>query len=64
MSREPPVIPIRRQYDEEDDDDFIYSGKIRSLESYELQRPQLVLERDRLGHTKGRGVIPSFDERI
>ena len=68
-SREAPVISIRRWSlsDDERDDDFIYSeysGKVPALESYELQRPQLVLERDRWGHTKGRDGIFPFEERI
>lgn len=64
------VIAIRRmstsddgQYDD-DDDDFLYAGKVRGLESYELRRPQLVLERDRVGHTKGKVVVLSFDKRV
>jgi MFS family permease len=59
LAREAPVVSIRRRStsDDERDDDFIYPGKIRALESYELRRPQLVLERDRLGHTNGRGFL-------
>jgi hypothetical protein len=62
MSRESAVISIRRRsvLGDEQDDDFIYSGysgKVHPLDSYELRRPQLVLERDRWGHTKGRGGI-------
>jgi hypothetical protein len=69
MDREAGVIAIRRMStsdDEQDDDDdaFAYSGKVRGLESYELQRPQLVLERDRVGHTKNKVVVLSFDKRV
>ncbi len=66
-SREAAIIAIRRPSmsdDEQDDDDFSYSGKVRGLESYELRRPQLVLERERVGHTKGKAVILSFDKQI
>jgi len=73
--REPAVIAIRRmstpdveQADDDDDDDnddndVLYSEKSPGLESYELRAPQLVLERDRVGHTKG-NIILSFDERV
>ena len=69
MSRETAVMSIRRRSlsDDERDDDFIYSeysGKVPELESYELRRPQLVLERDRWGHTKGRDGMFPFEERI
>jgi len=69
MSKEAPVMSIRRWSLSGDgrDDDFIYSeysGKVPALESYELQRPQLVLERDRWGHTKGRDGIFSLEERV
>ena len=67
-SRETPVIAIGRlpaSDDEQDyDDDFLYPGKVNGLESYELRRPQLVLERDRVGHTKGNVVVLSFDKRV
>jgi hypothetical protein len=64
-SREAAVIAIRRlPMSYEDDHDFSHSGKIRGLESYELRRPQLVLERERVGHTKGNAVILSFDKQI
>lgn len=70
MSRETAVIAIRRlstlddRQDDDDDDDLLYPGKLRGLESYELRRPQLVLERDRVGHTKGKVVVLSFDKRV
>lgn len=72
MDREAAVISIRRRsvLVDERDDDFIfsgyseYSGKVHPLDSYELRRPQLVLERDRWGHTKGRGGIFPFEERF
>ena len=66
-SRETAVIAIGRMStpdDEQNDDDFLYPGKVRGLESYELRRPQLVLERDRVGHTKGNVVVLSFDKRV
>ena len=70
-SREAPVIVIRRmstsdveQDDDDDDgDEFVYDGKVRGLESYELRRPQLILERDRVGHTKS-NIVLSFDKRV
>jgi hypothetical protein len=63
LSREAPVMYIRRlsASDDESDGDI---EKVRALESYELRRPQVVLERDRLGHTKGRDMIYPFGERI
>jgi hypothetical protein len=73
MSREAAVIAIRRmstsddeqpEDDDDDDDDFLYPGKEHGLESYELRRPQLVLERDRVGHTRGKVVVLSFDKRV
>ncbi|KAN0120675.1 general substrate transporter [Russula decolorans] len=71
MSRELPVIAIRRlstsddeQVDNDDDDDFFYPEKVRGLESYELRRPQVVLERDRVGHTKDNIMVLSFDKRV
>jgi len=74
MSREAAVMAIRRistsndeqddDDDDDDDDDFVYPGKVRGLESYELQRPQLVLKRDRVGHTNGKAVVLSFKKRI
>ena len=48
----------------DDGDDFLYPGKVRRYESYELRRPQLVLERDRVGHTKGNVVVLSFDKQV
>jgi len=72
MSREGAVIAIRRlstsddeqdDYDD-DDDDFLYPGKVRGLDSYEPQRPQVVLERDRVGHTKDTVMVLSFDKRV
>lgn len=67
-SRETTVIAIRRMStsdveQEDDDDDFIYPRKVDGLESYELRRPQLVLERDRVGHTKS-NIVLSFDKRV
>ena len=72
-SREAAVIAIRRMStsgfeqddddDDYDDDDIIYPGKVGGLESYKLRRPQLVLERDRVGHTKG-NIVLSFDKRV
>jgi MFS family permease len=65
MRREGAVIAIRRQsMSDDEDDDFFYPGKIRELESYQLRRPQLILARDQLGHTKGRSGMFSFQERI
>lgn len=69
MSRETAVIAIRRlstsdDGQDDDDDEFLYPGKVRGLESYELRRPQLVLEKDRVGHTKGKVVVLSFDKRV
>jgi hypothetical protein len=45
--------------------DFPYPRKVGELgvESYELRRPQLVLERDRVGYTKG-NIVLSFDKRV
>lgn len=76
-SREAAVMVIRplstsddeQDADDEQDDydyDFLYPGKVRGLESYELRRPQLILERDRVGHTKGNivPVVLSFDKRV
>ena len=63
-SRETAVIAIGRMSYDEQDDDFLYPGKVRGLESYELRRPQLVLEKDRVGHTKGNVVVLSFDKRV
>ena len=65
MSREGAVIAIRRQsISDDDDDDFFYPGNIRELESYQLRRPQLILARDQLGHTKGKDGMFPFQERI
>jgi hypothetical protein len=66
MSREGAVIAIRRlsMSDDDDDDDFFYPGKIRELESYQLRRPQLILARDQLGHTRGGDEMFSFQGRI
>jgi len=71
MSREAAVIAIRRtstsddeQPEDDVDDDFLYPGKEHGLESYELRRPQLVLERDRVGHTRSKVVVLSFDKRV
>ena len=74
MSREGAVIAIRRlstsddeqdDYDDDDDDDdSLYPGKVRGLDSYEPQRPQVVLERDRVGHTKDTVMVLSFDKRV
>ena len=65
MSREGAVIAIRPlSMSDDDDDDFFYPGKIRELESYQLRRPQLILARDQLAHTKGRDEMFSFQERI
>ena len=72
MSIEAAVISIRRRsvLGDEQDDDFIYSGyseysgMVHPPGSYELRRPQLVLERDRWGHTKGRGGMFSLKERF
>jgi hypothetical protein len=73
--REPAVIAIRPMStpdvepddddddDDNDNDDFLYSGKAPGLESYELRRPQVVLERDRVGHRRG-NIVLSFDKRI
>jgi hypothetical protein len=69
-SREAAVIAIGRMStsdferdDDDDNDDFLYSGKVGGIESYKLRRPQLVLERDRVGHTKG-NIVLSFDKRV
>jgi hypothetical protein len=62
MSRDAPVMYIRRLSTSDSDDDDV--GKVSALESYELKRPQLVLERDRLGHTKGRDMIYPFEGRF
>lgn len=72
MSGDSAVLAIERlstPYDEQDDDDdddddYLYPGKIHGLESYELRRPQFVLERDRVGHTRGKTLVLSFDKRI
>jgi hypothetical protein len=67
-TRESAVIAIRRlstsDDGQDDDDDFLYPGKVRGLESYELRRPQLVLERDRVGRTRGKAMVLSFDKRV
>ena len=70
MNREPAVLAIRRlstsddgQADD-DDDDSLYPLKVRGLEDYELPRPQVVLQRDRVGHIKGNVVVLSFDKGI
>lgn len=71
MSGESAVLAIQRlptpydeQNDDDDGDDYFYPGKVRGLESYELRRPQLVLERDRVGHARGKAMVLSFDKRI
>lgn len=70
MSREAAVIVIGRMSTSDDleedynDDNFVYPGKVSGLESYELRRPQLVLERDRVGHKRGKVVVLSFDKGI
>jgi hypothetical protein len=67
MSREAAVMAIGHMStsddEQADDDEFFYNGKVPRLESYELRRPQLVLERDRVGYTKGNIVVLSFDKR-
>jgi hypothetical protein len=69
LSREAAVIAIRRmstsdvEQDYDGVDDFIFPGKVDEIDSYELRRPQLVLERDRVGHTKG-NIVLSFDKGI
>lgn len=72
-SREASVIVIRRMstsgFEQDDDDgggdgdDFLYPGKVGGFQSYKLRRPQLVLERDRVSHTKG-NIVLSFDKGI
>ncbi len=67
LSGETAVIALRHlstSSDELDDDDFFYPDKVRELESYEPRRPQIVLERERVGHTKGKAMMLSFDRRI
>jgi hypothetical protein len=70
MNREPAVIAIRRMSTSDhqadnDDDDFPYPWKGRGFESYELRRPHLILEKDRVGHTKGNNVVVlSFNKGI
>jgi len=50
------VISMPRHPTTDDDqvEDYTYPGKPAAVESYELQRPHLVLERDRVGYYKSR----------
>jgi len=61
LNRDSTIISLQRlsPLDGGHNDDSIYSytGKGDPLKSYELQRPHLVLGRDRMGHTKGRNVV-------
>jgi hypothetical protein len=46
-------LPIRSDFQSEV---YIYPGKPRAIEPYELKRPHLVLEKDRVAYKKGRVV--------
>jgi hypothetical protein len=61
-----PIIISRRgtTWDDDQDDDYIYTSKARKFEAYGLQRPEFVLQRDRLGHTKSRGSVFSHSGRV
>ncbi|KAI0300927.1 hypothetical protein BC826DRAFT_991422 [Russula brevipes] len=61
-----PAIISRRgtTWDDDQDDDYIYTSKTGKFEAYELQRPKFVLQRDRLGHTKSRGSVFSYSGRV
>lgn len=49
-------MPRQATTDDDQDEDYTYLGKPRAVESYGLQRPRLILERDRVGHYKSRDV--------
>jgi hypothetical protein len=38
-------------------EDYNYPGKPCVVQSYELKRPHLVLEKDRVGYQKGRDIV-------
>lgn len=66
ISKEAPVLDIRRlsTLDCEEDIDYIYPGKDGGLDVYRIKRPEVVLDKDRLGYIKGRGRVFSFTERF
>ena len=66
ISKEAPVLDIRRlsTLDDEEDIDYIYPGKDNALDLYGIKRPELVLDKDRLGYAKCRGSVFSFTERL
>ena len=66
ISKEAPVLDIQRlsALDAEEDIDYIYPGKDNALGVYGIKRPELVLDKDRLGYAKGRGRVFAFTERL
>jgi hypothetical protein len=66
ISKEDRIIDIRRPstLDGEEDIDYNYPGKDSGLDVYGIERPALVLDKDRLGYARGRGRVFSFTERL
>jgi len=59
------VIDLRRisTLDCEEDSDYVYSGKASAFNStYDLRRPELVLDKEQIGYVKGGGRLYSFGE--
>ena len=59
------VIDLRRMstLDGEEDINYIYSGKASTFNStYDLQRPEVVLDKEQIGYVRGGGRLFSFGE--
>jgi hypothetical protein len=60
----PGVSGISGVSSDEQDDEGIYSVRGNETESYELKRPKLILEKDRLRYTKGNEKELSYTDSV
>lgn len=64
VAEDASVIDLRRISTlDGEDSDYVYSGKASAFNStYDLQRPELVLDKEQIGYVKGGGRLFSFGE--